>query len=139
MFFVIYNLGLIFFKPERLVPQSNYDLNVVKAERYLQEQEHIDYVVVGSSLGNRIESELFSNNIYFLTLSGMSSLDGLEVIKHSDKLPKIIFIETNVIDRSSNFDFQEDALSPVVLGLQGIVPSVLKENKPTSLLHKPFS
>lgn len=126
------------FKEFETVPQSNFDLNVTKAQSYL-ENDSSEYVIVGSSMGNRINTEIFSEDFYFLTFSGLSSFDGLEIIKESNKLPEVIFIETNVMKRRLNEEFVSEALNLGVKYLKNGVPSVLKKNKPTSIIHKPIA
>ena len=137
--FVVYNLYLIGFKTYRTEPQSSFDINVTKAQDYLEEKSNLDYVAVGSSMGNRIDSDIFPEEFYFLTFSGLSSFDGLEIIKQSKNLPKVVFIETNIMNRKLNREFISDALNPGVLYLKKYIPSVLKKNKPSSLLHKPMA
>lgn len=137
--FVAYNLYVLTFKIDRTQPQSNFDLNITKAQGYLDEKTSYDYSVVGSSMGNRINVDIFPQEFYFLTFSGLSSFDGLEIIKQSNNVPKVIFIETNVMKRKLNEEFISDAINPRVYYLRKYMPSVLKKNKPTSVLHKPLA
>ena len=136
---VTYNIYLLDFKEFKTVPQSNFDLNIAKAQKYVKEKDAYKYVVVGSSMGNRIDNEIFSNKFYFLTFSGLSSFDGLEIIKKSNKLPKTIFTETNVMTRRLSEEFVSEALNLGVTYLKKYMPSVLKQNKPTSIIHKPIA
>jgi|GEM_PF-2316638 len=136
---IVYNLYLLGFKTFGTQPQSSFDINITKAQDYLDEKPIYDYVTVGSSMGNRINTDIFPKEFYFLTFSGLSSFDGLEIIKQRKNLPKIIFIETNIMNRQLNVEFISDALNPGVLYLKKYMPSVLKKNKPSSLLHKPMA
>lgn len=66
-------------------------------------------VMVGSSLSKHFRSEYFNDlDICNLSLSGGSSLTGLEIIANSRFKPKIILIEANLIYRDSDKNLVAD-------------------------------
>lgn len=138
LLFIGYNL-LLFLAPSiKLTPQGNYDLNVIKGQTYFKNSSQFHSVVVGSSLGNRINSKIFPKEFYFLTFSGLGSADGLEIISRSPTLPRTVFIEINVLERVVNKSFILDVLNYAFIKFHKILPSFQKVNKPSSLLHKPI-
>lgn len=136
---IVYNIALLILPIVKLNPQSNYDLNVIKAQKYLYEPELYKKLIVGSSLGNRIDSRLFSEDYYFLTFSGLGSADGLEIIKNTTVPPDIVFIEMNVLERAMNEDFTKDALNWGFNNFNDYLPSTHKAHKPTAILQKPLA
>lgn len=134
--FALYNLFLVIVVPSKLTPQSNYDFNVVKAQEYLRNATKYKAIIVGSSLGNRIDQEIFNDDYGFLTFSGYGSGDGLEIVKQSGQHPEVIFIETNILERVMNKSFTEDVLNLAFVNLNSTVPSVNRKNKPSSVAHK---
>lgn len=139
LLWIVYNIALSILTIEKLNPQSNYDFNVIKAQKYLYEPELFSNVIVGSSLGNRIDSKLFSEDYCFLTFSGLGSADGLEIIKHAAVPPDIVFIEINVLERAMNKDFTEEALNWSFNNFNDYLPSTHKAHKPTSIIEKPLA
>jgi len=61
-------------------------------------------VFVGSSLTNRLDFNENSGCVYNLSLGGDSSLTGLGAIANSAEIPRLVFIEINVPERSVNQD-----------------------------------
>lgn len=139
LIFVLFNLVLVLAKPTKLTPQSNYDFNVVKAQEYINNCDQYSAVILGSSLGNRIDSKLFSKDFYFLTFSGLGSADGLEVIKNCKSLPEVVFIEINVVERTMNEAFIADVFNLAYNSTKNLVPTSHRSNKPASILHKPLA
>lgn len=139
LLWIVYNITLSILNIEKLNPQSNYDLNVIKAQRYLYEPELFSNVIVGSSLGNRIDTKLFGEDYYFLTFSGLGSADGLEIIKNAAVPPKIVFIEINVIHRAMNKEFTSEAYNWSFNNFKEYLPITHKVNKPSSVIQKPLA
>ena len=62
-----------------------------------------DVVLVGSSFTARLKEEYFDvPNLKVLGLSGGSSITALKVVMGRERLPKIVLIEMNVLDRSED-------------------------------------
>jgi hypothetical protein len=76
------------------------DGNLITLNRYLQEPTP-DIVLVGSSLTWRLKEQYFSlPKVRNLALAGGSPITGLTIVANQRNLPKVIFIETNVLSRA---------------------------------------
>lgn len=68
-------------------------------------------VLLGSSLSNRLRSDLLPAGSYKLALGGLSVWDGLAVIEASGRLPETLLVEANVLDRPASADFASAVLA----------------------------
>ena len=118
--------------------QSPYQNNMIKAQEFIAQQEGIDHLLVGSSLGNRIRKELLPQEFYNLSFQGQSIYEGLEIIKQSGATPKTILIETNVVDRPARPDFVNNLFTPVVSDARKNVRSLRERFQPITLLISYF-
>ncbi len=113
-FFILFAAytGLMLVRPELSFTQNQEQTNLVNAEKYLYDPQQHNAVVVGSSLTTRlVMAELpgYQN----LAFSGLTALDGLNIIKHGAVLPKHIFIETNVLYKPQNTTFNDQIFAPL--------------------------
>lgn len=99
--------------------QHQWQENVVVAEKVIYDYDNLDNIIVGSSLARRLNMDSLPH-FYNLSMSGQSVFDGLNILRNKKKLPKNVFIETNVIFRCENSSFNEIISSPIL--------GVLKEN-----------
>ena len=78
------------------------DGTLITLSRYMREPVP-DIVLVGSSLTFRLKEEYFATpRLRNLALAGGSPVTGLEIVANQGKLPKLIVIETNVLNRSTD-------------------------------------
>jgi hypothetical protein len=84
-----------------LLPATR-DSALVVLDRYVQEPVP-DIVLVGSSFTSRLREEYFDMpNLKVLGLSGGSSITGLEVVAARDRMPKLVLVEMNVLERGED-------------------------------------
>ncbi len=108
--------------------------NIIRAQRFIYlEEASINSVIVGSSLARHLKMELLPN-MYNLSFGGYSILDGLKIVSQKIDMPGTIYIETNVILKGENNDFQTSINSPILFNLRRILPSLRDEFQPVSLL-----
>jgi hypothetical protein len=111
---VIYSIFLEFCsRPVKAIMQSQRQDNQYAIEKYLRDSrvgitQH-QVVYVGSSLTKRLDFDEESKCIYNLSLSGDSALTGLRVVANSNFSPRLLFVEINVPERSSNQDLIKSA------------------------------
>jgi hypothetical protein len=133
---LLFNCGLIFF-PEfqnKKNFQSWWQENYAKIQGYVYSSEKYSIVFAGTSMSASIDAKLFSKNTYNLGLVGSSSLTGLEIIKRNNKLPEIVIIETNWIERGVYENMVEFAFTPVISELRKMLPGLHEANQPVNIL-----
>ncbi len=87
---------------------------LVKAERTTTP----DVAIVGSSLSRRLDRGYFSTmRVANMSLGGGSVMTGLELLRQMNPLPKIILVESNILDRT----LDEDVFKTVITGTQSKV------------------
>lgn len=86
--------------------QTPEQRNIVKAEEFLYEQTRkADSIVVGSSMSNRLQFDSLPGHCYDLSMEGLASVDGLQLIAHSGNTPKVVLVEINTLDRIPDTSF----------------------------------
>lgn len=84
-----------------------------------------DIAIVGSSLSKQLNPVYFSNTtVMDLSLPGGSVMTGLEILNITARLPKVILVEVNILDRPEDVDWTikgrwaaESDLSAVIAGV----------------------
>jgi hypothetical protein len=76
--------------------QNQSQDNAIKVEDFVFGASK-DVVIVGSSLTARLDHDFKFAGSYNMALGGDSALSGLEIIKRTNKLPKLLIVEGNVL------------------------------------------
>jgi len=118
--------------------QNQWQDNIIKAQKYIYEKRDIPYVVAGSSLSARIALSFLPKDYYNLSFSGGSVLTGLEVIIKSDKTPKVVLIETNVIMRASDKKFLYSLFNPGMHLMRTYLPMTKDQFQPMAVFGTPI-
>jgi hypothetical protein len=104
-------------KPTLGAAQNQYQGNIIKAQNYLyNDSDTLDAVIVGSSLAFRLVMDSLPR-FYNLSVAGMSIFDGLNIVKNKAKLPKTVYIETNIFSRPENKTFTKTLFSSLYYSL----------------------
>lgn len=83
------------------------DGTLITLSRYVREPVP-DVVLVGSSLTFRLKEEYFSaTRLRNLALAGGSPVTGLEIVANQPRLPKLILVEANVLNRQTDAELVE--------------------------------
>ncbi len=127
--FILYNCYLFIIKPNDIAPQHQWQANVINAQEYIYGGNK-KIVIVGSSCSTRIRSDILSKDYYNLSFGGQGIYEGLEIIKKSGKLPRIILLETNYYLRSPDYDFVNNLFFPVIASARKYFPALLEKNQP---------
>lgn len=77
--------------------QSQEDTNMMRAQNFLATNPQT--VLVGSSLTFRLPPELLEPQIANIGMVGGSSLTGLAIVDGSGQRPKLVLVETNLLER----------------------------------------
>lgn len=107
---------------------SQQDRNVLQAENYAFSSEVPDVLLVGSSIMAQLKDlpARWGN----LAFTGDSSLSGLELIAQKRDLPKVVVVETNVLDRPVNPSLVELGGHSPFVQLKRAVPAFRKNYAP---------
>lgn len=110
--------------------------NLIKAQKFIYSNtKDQKIIIVGSSLSANLTMQKLPN-ITNLAYSGCSIFDGLYMIKHSQKNPDVVLIETNFLQRAGDKQFQESIYSPVNYFSRKYIPILREEKQPLTNLGK---
>lgn len=134
-FFALYNLALFAFKPEITAYQNQWQSNLVFAQEYIYSSYTPKGAVLGSSLASRLDKDLLeSAEIYNLAFAGGSVQSGLEIIKHSNKIPQILYIETNVLfERDADSAMLGILFDPLLFKARYYLPALQEKYQPLNV------
>lgn len=115
--------------------QTTLQRNMVKAEEYLYEaNSRFDTVLVGSSISERLIMDSLPGSCYNLAMAGMSSLDGLQLIKQSAHWPRLIYIELNTLDRGRTSEVIQGFNNPRRQFLNQYIPFLRQKYQPVGVI-----
>lgn len=77
--------------------QNQEDTNMMRAQNFLAGNAHT--VLVGTSLTFRLPPDLLEPQVANIGMVGGSSLTGLAIVDGSGKRPKLVLIESNLLER----------------------------------------
>jgi hypothetical protein len=120
--------------PHLSASQHQWQSNLIKAEKFLyDDHQPAKNAIIGSSVSERliIESMPGFENLAF---SGLSVLDGLDLLRYKDTLPSSIYIETNLILREKSANFATTLLSPLPFTVRKYVTSLRSDKQPLALI-----
>jgi ABC-type molybdate transport system substrate-binding protein len=131
-----YNLMLFYFPgtQNQSSAQGFWQKNKIKAESYSYHHEKYNAVIVGSSMSEGLSLKQQFKNTTTLNFVGGSSVTALDIIKRTNKLPKVIIIETNWMDRPIYNELIENVTNKNFTLLKSFVPSFLEANQPSNVL-----
>jgi hypothetical protein len=135
--FILYTI-FISLRPKLSSSQHQWQDNVIKAQRYIyNNSDTLNNVIIGSSLSCRLIMDSLPS-FYNLSFGGQSVFDGLKILKNKNKLPKKVFIETNVVLRGESVDFTNSLFSPLSF-LEKYFLSLRADKQPIAISIKYFS
>jgi hypothetical protein len=82
--------------------QDQFATNTIRLENYVDHPEMRGTVLVGSSLSARIPDAALPRGWTNLSLAGGSALTGLEIVANAARAPKVVLVEINFLDRTSD-------------------------------------
>lgn len=118
--------------------QNQWQGNLVKAQQFIYTKDTYSNVIVGSSLANKILSDSLPNT-YNLSFDGLSIYDGLEILTHIKKLPKNVFIETNVVLRTADTNFTSGLFLPIQYYSKEYVKALRDDEQPIAIVGDQIS
>ena len=131
--FAIYNVGLHIANPSIFIPQNIKQDNTIKVQEYLYSDLNKDRVVLGSSVSAKLDKNILAENqIYNLGFRGQSVYDGLNIIKKSNIIPKIVFIEINVLNRPASAILEDMWFYPAMVSAKKAMPALKERNQPVN-------
>jgi hypothetical protein len=128
---------LLAFAPGLSATQAQWQQNLHKAEQYLYDDASAKNVIIGTSIAERIVTERI-HDCDNLSLSGLTIFEGLSLLRHKDKLPANVYIETNVLARRRDGRFSETLFSPVPFFMRRHVIALRADKRPLALIGQSF-
>jgi hypothetical protein len=107
--------------------------NYIIAQRYIYEHADAPVVIAGSSLSRRLHPSLLPRETFNLSFGGLSPFDGVNVVLGAHTHPRAVFIESNVLFKESDPDFDNGMLSPWLLAARRWMTSLRDFARPVTL------
>jgi len=117
---MVYVITIQLIKPNIVFYQNQYQSNVIFAQNFLYAEVKPSQVIVGSSMATRMKFEK-SEDVYNLAFGGGGPLTGLEIVRRSGLVPKVIYIESNVFTKQTEDAFLDKLFTPFLFELRGKV------------------
>jgi hypothetical protein len=120
---------------ERVLPDGVLTLpqgHRVKAEDFLLSDDVPHALLVGSSLSAVLPSQAL-RGVYNLSFSGGSASTGLHLMEASGKIPKVLFIEVNMLNRPLDELLLAEVLNTWTLSLKRWCTACLTRNQPLTV------
>lgn len=122
--------ALIAWMPHLGKPTHQFQDNVVKVQSFLYDRS--PYVIVGTSLSARILKDSIPD-VSSIAFGGSSVENGLRLVLTKPVLPRVLFVETNLILRESDSTFIEQAVHPLMFQWKRLLPSFREQYQPICL------
>jgi len=116
--------------------ESQWSGNIIAAEEIIYKSNTPHTVVVGSSLAARLNSEMFSGDVFMLSFSGKSVFDGLSILEKSKLAPRVLLVEINVLTRPRDDSFIDPLFQQPFYTLKRYLPALRERNRPLTDLKR---
>jgi hypothetical protein len=134
VFFGAFSLFLFLHKSEWKSAQYQSQDNVIKAQRYLYNDDTTSHgVIIGSSLTEKLLMDSLPG-ISNLAMGGLGVFDGLHILLKKEQLPKIVFIETNYFFKAEYESFINSFDSRAGNYVKTNLPALRDENQPVGIV-----
>jgi len=90
------------------ITQNQRHSNTVIAEKFILNETEGSAILVGSSIGARLNQEELGDKIFNLSLGGLGVFDGMELIRKLNRIPNQLLIEINVLKRGASEPFDSE-------------------------------
>ena len=131
--FVVFEAFLSLNKHNWHSVQYLYQGNIISADKYIFNDAAPKSVIIGTSLSAEIITDSLAG-FYNLSMSGMSSLDGLNLIFKRKELPHNVFIEINYFYKTKNDAFISLYDSKIEQFFKKNILALRDEDQPVGLL-----
>jgi hypothetical protein len=131
--FVGYTIFIYARKPSH-ISQNQWQANMVRMQDFQYGNYTAKYVVVGTSLANRVFLFDTPEDYYNLALDGGTIYDGLEIISKKKTMPEWILIETNTIANYAISDMVKTAHLPGLSVIKRYILPLQERYQPVSII-----
>ncbi len=135
--FVIYNIFLFFNKVAWHSTQSQFQGSVIKSDRYIDDPNTPQAVVVGTSLSSMIVDDSIPG-LYNLSMPGMALFDGCHILFKRKTIPPAVFIEVNYFYKDENKSFTSSFDSKIESFSKAHLLALRDENQPVGIIRHFF-
>ncbi len=132
--FVVYTVLIYVIRPATLF-QHVGQISVVKVQDFVFGAGK-KYIIVGSSLSSISLTSQRPEDNADLSFPGASIYDGLEIIKKSGFIPRVIFVEANYFHKISYkiMEMNTTTFMPAIFDLKKNIPSLQEKYQPMNVL-----
>jgi hypothetical protein len=140
LLFITYSIFVISFAPRWWnASQHQWQDNVIKAQKFIyNDKDAYNNVIVGSSLSCRLVIDSIPQT-YNLSFGGQSIFDGLKILTHVEKLPKIVFVEMNEVLRAEDKKFTSSLFSSMLYYPKKKLLSLREDKQPLGIIGAKIS
>jgi len=114
--------------------QNFTQANFVRCQRFIYNYNNVPVVMIGSSMSAKIEQEILPDWMYNLSFAGGGALTGLEILLRSNSCPRLVLIETNLIDSEKDIYLLKNLYKPILWHIRKKMVSLQLEYQPLNLL-----
>ncbi len=109
--------------------------NIIKAQSFIYNKKTDSQVIVGSSLSCRIVTDSLPGT-FNLGFGGQSIYDGLNLITHKQALPRVVFIEMNMVLVNEKKAFTSALFSPLMYYPKKNIQALREDKEPLVISGK---
>ena len=130
--FIVYNSALVIVSPpdRSSKAQNQWQMNVIKAQKFIYEKYDSRFVFVGTSLTFRLLDSALPKGSYNLAMAGTATIEGLNIIKRSNAKPVAVFVETNFLMNRPDNKLSDCLFQPIMYSLRNWIPALRERNQP---------
>jgi hypothetical protein len=125
--------------PHPAAPPNMFQANLMTAQDFIYNKRDSQIVIVGSSLAGVLAASYLPERWFNLGLGGYGLYDGLTIVERSGATPRILLVETNVLDRLPSPQLTHMLFMPGLFWLRRHCPALREENQPVFTLVFPFA
>ena len=113
------------------VPQGINQDNVIRMQEFIYTRAgECPTVILGSSLAAKLRPQVLPPNVCNLALCGQSVFEGFELLRHTRRIPKLILLEINILDRAPDPQTIEALFNPALHPLRRWYPGLQARHQP---------
>ena len=131
---IVYCGAIALWRPTIDTAPSQWNMNRIKAERYLYAPRQPAAIIVGSSLTFNLPQDVLGDDIFNLAFAALGPASGLDLLERCGPPPPAVIIETNFITGDPNDELLSALFFPPLYQLRKEVRGLRYEYQPINLI-----
>jgi hypothetical protein len=129
--FIAYSLSIQYVISKWPVRGENqWSENIIAAEEIIYISNTPHTVIVGTSMAARLESEMFSGDVFNLSFRGKSVFNGLSVLEKLKLAPRVVLVEINALTSLRDDSFIDPLFQQPFYTFKKYLPALRERNRP---------